>query len=157
MSSEKATNIDESFRREYPEHPIPCAAACAFKGDRILLIKRATPPSQGRWSVPGGVIELGETFNDAAKRELREECGIEIEVDKAFYVENLIVPDERGDIQFHYVVIYVVAYHVSGEAHANSDALDVHWATRQELSNLDMDPTVRRIILEAFEVRCPPL
>jgi 8-oxo-dGTP diphosphatase len=150
MSSEKAASTDESVEREYPERPIASVAPCVFKGDRVLVIKRATPPSQGLWSVPGGMIELGETIQDAAKRELDEECGVEIEVDKVFHVENLIVPDETGHIRFHYVVTYLVAHYVSGEVRPGSDALDVRWATSQELTSLDMNPVVRDIMLKAF-------
>ncbi len=156
MGSEKAVSAGESIGREYPERPIASVAACVFKGNRVLVIKRANQPSQGLWSVPGGMVELGETIQDAAKRELNEECGIEIEVDKVFHAENLIVPDDRGRIQFHYVVTYLVAYYVSGEVRPGSDALDVHWATRQELSNLDMTPLVRDIMLKAFRMVRPP-
>ena len=156
MSSERAVSMGESIGREYPERPIASVAPCVFKGDRILLIKRATPPSQGLWSVPGGMIELGETFKSAAKRELREECGIEIEVDKVFHVENFVVPDEKGDIQFHYIVTYMIAHYLNGELHPGSDALDVRWATRQELNGLDMNPVVRKIMLESFDVRQSP-
>ena len=155
MSSEKTISTGESIGREYPKRPIASVAACVFKGNRVLVIKRATPPSQGLWSVPGGMVELGETIQEAAKRELNEECGIEIKVDKVFNVENLIIPDEKGRIQFHYVITYFVAYYVSGEAHPGSDALDVHWARRQELSNLNMNPIVRKNMLEAFKLGCP--
>lgn len=156
MSSEKADSTDLPVGREYPERPIASVACCVFKGNRVLVIKRANPPSQGLWSVPGGMIELGETFQDAAKRELDEECGIEIEIDRIFDVENFTVPDETGRIQFHYVVTYLVARYISGEVRPGSDALDVCWATSQELSSLDMNPVVRDIMLRSFEVEYPP-
>ncbi len=153
MSLEKKTGGGESSGREYPERPIASAAACVFNGDRVLLVKRANPPSQGQWSVPGGAVELGETIPQTVKREINEECGIEIEVGKVFNVESFSVPDEKGRIKYHYVVTYVVAYHVSGEAEAGSDALDVRWVTRRELSGIEMNPVVRRYMLEAFKVR----
>ena len=118
----------------------------------MLVIKRATPPSRGLWSVPGGMVELGETIQDTAKRELNEECGVEIEVDKVFHVENGIVRDEKGRIQFHYVVTYLVASYRSGEIRPGSDALDVRWATSQELGSLDMNPVVRRNMQTAFKL-----
>ena len=62
MNSKEAVSAGESIGREYPERPIASVAACVFKEDRILLIKRATPPSQGLWSMPGGMVELGETI-----------------------------------------------------------------------------------------------
>jgi len=150
MSSKKGASAAKPVGREYPEHPIASVAACVFKGNRVLLIKRANPPSQGLWSVPGGMIELGETIQDAAKRELNEECDIEIEVDKVFHVENFVVPDETGRVQFHYVITYLVAHCRSGKVRPGSDALDVRWATSQELTSLDMNPVVRDIMLKAF-------
>jgi len=154
MSSGEVKKNGEAAGREYPERPWPSVAVCVLKGDRVLVIKSANQPSQGFWSVPAGGVELGETIQDTAKREIGEECGIEIEPGRVFHVENLIVPDERGRIQFHYVVTYLVARHISGEAHPSSDALEVRWATRQELSSLDMKPAVRQNMLKAFELRC---
>ena len=152
MGSEKTASSGLPDGREYPEHPIASVAACVLKGDRVLVIKRANPPSQGLWSVPGGVIELGETFQGAAKRELDEECGIEIEAGRVFHVENLVVPDETGRIRFHYVVTYLVARYIGGEVHPGSDALDVRWATGKELTSLDVNPVVRDIMLKSFKI-----
>ncbi len=152
MSSEKVIDTEESNRREYPRRPIASLAACVFKGDKILLIKRATPPSKGLWSVPGGVIELGETFEETAKREVYEECGIEIEAGEIFTVENFKVLDEEKRIQFHYIITYLIAYHTGGEAYPGPEALDVYWATRQELLAIDMNPIVRKNMLDAFEI-----
>jgi len=152
MSSEQAKDNPEFLGREYPDRPIASAAACVFKGDRLLLIKRARQPSQGRWSVPGGAIELGETIRNALQRELREECSIEIEADRIINVEDLIVPDEKGRIWFHYVVTYLLARHISGEAHPGSDALEVRWTTYEELDTLDMNPVVRKNMKYSFDV-----
>ena len=151
-TEEKNTGRGESTGREYPERPIASVGACVFKDNEVLLIKRANQPSQGLWSVPGGAIELGETIQQTAKRELNEECNIEITVDKIFNVENLIIPDEKGRTLFHYVVTYLIAHHISGEAQAGSDALDVKWAARRELGGLNMNPVVRENMLEAFKI-----
>ncbi len=149
---EHDTNSPESFSREYPYRPIVSAAACVFRGDRVLLIKRTQQPSQGLWSVPGGAIELGETVHDAAQRELREECNIEIKVDRIFNVVDAIVPDESQQIKFHYVVIYLLARYVSGEAHPGSDASDLRWVTLQELDTFDMNPVVRKNMQQVFKI-----
>lgn len=146
---------DESINREYPERPIASVAACVFKGNRILVIKRATPPSQGLWSIPGGMVELGETIQDTAKREIQEECGIEIDVGEVFHVANLVLPDEKGLVRYHYVVTYILADYVSGKIRPGSDALDIRWATSEELNNLDMSPVVRENILKAFKIKNP--
>ena len=152
MSPGKSPETGEPVKRRYPQSPIASVAVCVLNGQRILVAKRANPPSQGLWSVPGGVVELGETIQDAARREISEECGIVIDVGEIFTVENLIVPDEGGRIQFHYIITYLVARYTSGEARPDSDALDVRWVTPQELNNLDMNPVIRRNMLKAFKI-----
>ena len=136
--------------REYPNRPIASVAACVFDGERILLVKRGTPPSKGRWSVPGGAIELGESFEETAKREIDEECGVEIEVGDIFGIENFLVPDKNNSIQYHYIVTYVTAKYISGDIRPGSEELDVCWATEEELMNLDMNPITREYLLKAF-------
>ena len=85
-------NTSETIRCEYPQGPITSVHAIVFREDKALLIKRAHEPSKGRWSVPGGMIELGETIYEAAQRELREECGIEIELGKVVNVlDNIVI------------------------------------------------------------------
>lgn len=145
-------SIPDSFNREYPQRPIVTAVGCVFRGDRMLLIKRAQEPSKGRWSVPGGAIELGEKIYDAVQREVREECGIEIEVVRVVNAADSIVPDESGRVWFHYVPVYILARYVSGEAHADSDALDTRWVAREELDALDMNPVVHENINRAFDM-----
>ena len=137
--------------REYPRRPIASVAACVFKDDRILLVQRGTPPSKGQWSVPGGAIELGESFEDTAKRELDEECGVEIEVDDIFDVEDFIIRDEDDNIQYHYVVTYVTANYISGNIRPGPEEMDVCWATKEELMSLDMNSITRGYMLKAFE------
>ena len=137
--------------REYPTRPIASVAACVFKDDRILLVQRGTPPSKGQWSVPGGAIELGESFKDTAKRELDEECGVEIEVDDIFDVEDFIIRDEDDNIQYHYVVTYVTANYISGNIRPGPEEMDVCWATKEELMSLDMNSITRGYMLKAFE------
>jgi 8-oxo-dGTP diphosphatase len=137
--------------REYPTRPIASVAACVFKDDRILLVQRGTPPSKGQWSVPGGAIELGESFEDTAKRELDEECGVEMEVDDIFDVEDFIIRDEDDNIQYHYVVTYVTANYISGNIRPGPEEMDVCWATKEELMSLDMNSITRGYMLKAFE------
>jgi 8-oxo-dGTP diphosphatase len=137
--------------REYPTRPIASVAACVFKDDRILLVQRGTPPSKEQWSVPGGAIELGESFEDTAKRELDEECGVEIEVDDIFDVEDFIIRDEDDNIQYHYVVTYVTANYISGNIRPGPEEMDVCWATKEEVMSLDMNSITRGYMLKAFE------
>jgi 8-oxo-dGTP diphosphatase len=142
-----------SMRREYPTSPIPSVHAIVLRGDKVLLVRRACPPSQGRWSVPGGVIKLGETIGKAAEREVREECGVEVKAGAAVDVADMIVQDRRGRVQFHYVVIYVQARYASGEASPASDAADVRWARHEELEGLDMHAAARQAIRRVCALR----
>ena len=137
--------------REYPKRPIASVAACVFKDGQVLLVQRGTQPSKGKWSVPGGAIELGESLPDTAKRELDEECGVEIEIGDIFDVENLIIRDENDNIQYHYIVTYLTANYISGDIRPGSEELDICWATREELMTLDMIPVVRDYMLKAFD------
>ena len=145
-------NTPESIEREYPSRPIASTAAYVFREDKVLLAKRARNPGQGLWSVPGGAIELGETVHQAARREVREECNIEIQVEKLFNVADVILPGEKERIKFHYVIIYLLARYLSGETQPDSDALAVCWATRQELDTLEMSPAIRKNIKQAFQM-----
>jgi ADP-ribose pyrophosphatase YjhB (NUDIX family) len=97
------------------------------------------------------MIELGETIYEAAQRELREECGIEIELGKIVNVLDSIVTDEKGHIRFHYVVIYLLARYVSGDVHPDSDASEARWTTCEELDTLDMHPFARKTVQQAFK------
>ncbi len=137
--------------REYPKRPIASVAACVFNNGRILLIQRGTPPSKGKWSVSGGTIELGESFQETAKRELDEECGVVIEVGDIFGVENFLVRDKDDNIQYHYIVTYLTADYISGDIRPGSEELDVCWATNEELMHLDMNSITRDYLLKAFE------
>jgi 8-oxo-dGTP diphosphatase len=150
MSSEQG--IPDSFSREYPQRPIVTTVACVFCGDRLLLIKRGQEPNKGRWSVPGGAINLGEKISDAVRREVREECGIEIEVVEVINVTDGIFPDESGRIWFHYVPIYILARYVSGEAHAGSDASEVRWVIRDELDTFDLSTVTCENVIRAFDM-----
>jgi ADP-ribose pyrophosphatase YjhB (NUDIX family) len=91
-------------------------------------------------------------MRDAARREVREECGIEIETGAIVDVVDNVIRDESGRIRFHYVVIYLMARYLSGRAHPGSDASEVRWAARAELDGFDMHPLARKALQRAFEL-----
>jgi 8-oxo-dGTP diphosphatase len=144
------TDLPGPVRREYPRGAIPSAHAITFREGKVLLVRRAHEPSKGRWSVPGGMIELGETLRDAAQRELREECGIEVEVDRVIDAADNVVLDEGGRIRFHYVVIYLLARNSRGDARPNSDASEIRWVGLDELGGLDIHPAAKEAVRRAF-------
>jgi 8-oxo-dGTP diphosphatase len=141
-----------TMRREYPPCPLTCAHAAVLRGEEVLVVQRANLPSRGRWSLPGGVVELGETFRQAARREVLEECGVEVETGPVIDVIDNIVQDESGRVRFHYVIIYVLARHLGGHPHPASDALEVRWIKFEELDTLDMHPLARQALRRAFEM-----
>lgn len=141
----------DSISREYPSGPLPAVFALTYREGKVLLVKRAHQPNKGRWSVPGGLIELGETVHEAAQRELHEECGIEIKLGEVVRVVDNIVLDGDERVRFHYVLIYLLAQYVSGTARPDSDASEVRWVERQELDLLDMHPQARQTVQQMFE------
>jgi 8-oxo-dGTP diphosphatase len=140
----------EVIRREYPLHPIASTHAVVLEGDSVLLVQRAHEPSSGWWSAPGGVIELGETVFDAVRREVREECGIEIRPHQVIDVVDNIIVDADGIPRFHFVIIYVLAQLLAGEVRANSDAQAVRWVTRDELNSMQVVPALRSVVEQTF-------
>ncbi len=140
-----------SVRRRYPESPLVGAAAAVFDAEgRVLLVQRGRPPRMGQWGLPGGMLELGERLADAAAREVREECGVEIEVGGVAGVFEPVTLDEEGRIEYHYVVIDFWARHVGGEACAGDDAAGVAWATMDEIESYVLMPESLQVVHDAY-------
>ena len=136
--------------RWYPQFPMVGVHALVLKEGRMLLIKRSKEPSKGKWSIPGGRVELGEAISDAAKREVLEECSVEIEIERIFDVADNIIRDEKGRVRYHFVLIYLLARYKGGEVKALSDADDARWVTIKELAELDVHPQLRTVLLRAI-------
>lgn len=141
------------MQREYPSAPIPSVGVMVFKDREVLLVLRGQEPSKGRWSIPGGVVELGETIREAARREVLEECGVEIEVGDVVDVLDAVLRDEEGRVQYHYVLIDLMANYVRGDLSAGSDIVDVHWVKEEEVASFDMTARTPLVIRKAFRRR----
>jgi ADP-ribose pyrophosphatase len=124
----------------YPEAPVVAVGACVFKDGRVLLVRRANPPAQGLWAIPGGRVELGETLAEAARREIREETGVRIAPGEAVYTFDVIERDAQGRIRFHYVIVDLLAQYLGGRPRPGSDAAEVRWVSPAELSRMDVNP-----------------
>jgi len=144
------TESQQNDGRLYPAHPRVAVSAIIFKEERVLMIKRSKEPNKGKWSIPGGGIELGETLDQAVKREVREECSIEIEVERVFYTTENIIRDDDGRVKYHYVLVDMLAKYAGGETKAQSDAEECRWVTAEELSELDITPRLRAVLERAL-------
>jgi ADP-ribose pyrophosphatase YjhB (NUDIX family) len=142
--------------REYPENPLVGVGAVIVADGRALLIRRGQAPLLGEWSLPGGVLECGESLREAAIREAREETGLTVEVDEMLGVYERVIRSEDGRVRYHYVLIDFLSHAVGGELKAASDAAEVGWFTREQLPALklayDADDVVRKGLAKS-EVR----
>jgi 8-oxo-dGTP diphosphatase len=129
--------------------PVVGVGGVVVRGGRVLLIRRGKPPLYGRWVVPGGTVELGETLEGALVREMEEETSLLVEPVGVLTVFDRIERD--GDrVVYHYVIVDYLCRWLSGEAEAGSDALEVAWATPAELSGYDLPPKALEVVQEAF-------
>ena len=136
--------------REYPDSPRVGVGAVVFHAGRVLLVKRGRPPGVGRWSLPGGLVELGETTAEAARREVAEECGIAVRVAAVAGVVDRVIRDDRGRIQYHYVLVDYLAYAESDAICAGTDAADVRWVRAEDLHALDVTEGLRDMVGRAM-------
>ena len=139
------------MKREFPEFPLVGVGAIIIQNDRVLLVKRAHPPIQGQWSIPGGVLEVGELVREAAIREAREETGLIVQPADLLGVYDRILRNEEQRVQYHYVLVDFLCRPVGGELQAASDAAEVRWFTRQELSPLKLAEDTQDVIEKGFE------
>ena len=141
------------MKRKFPEMPLVGVGSIIIEGDRVLLVKRAHPPIQGQWSIPGGVLEVGEGVREAAVREAHEETGLIVEAGELLGVYDRILRDPERRVQYHYVLIDFLCRRVGGELIAASDAAEVRWFTRQELPGLDLAEDTQDVIRKGFQRR----
>jgi 8-oxo-dGTP diphosphatase len=136
-------------RREYPDRPWVGIGVVALRGDSVLLVRRGKPPRLGSWSLPGGAQRLGERAEEAARRELREETGIEVGPLDLLAVVDGISRDDEGAIRFHYTIIDYCARWLSGEVRAGGDVTDAVWAAPGDLVRYELTGAAHQVIAEA--------
>ena len=138
------------MQREYPQQPlVGLGAIITFQG-RIALIKRGKPPLLGDWSIPGGMLELGETLRQGTEREALEETGLTVRATELLGVFERIVRDDRRKISYHYVLIDFLCQVVSGELCAGHDACDARWFTQEEAAALPLAEDTAAVIQLGF-------
>jgi ADP-ribose pyrophosphatase YjhB (NUDIX family) len=140
----------KTLKRDYPDRPIVGVGAVVVKDGHALVVRRATEPLRGEWSVPGGMLELGEKLREGIAREVKEETGLEVEVGEVLDVFDSIFPDAEGRTQYHYVLIDFLCRPVAGEVRASSDVSDARWVTAEQATNLQMKEATVGLIRKAL-------
>jgi ADP-ribose pyrophosphatase YjhB (NUDIX family) len=138
------------MQREFPEVPLVGVGAIIIQDSRVLLVKRAHPPLQAQWSIPGGVLEVGELVREAAIREAREETGLIVEPEDLLGVYDRILRNVEQRVQYHYVLIDFLCRRVAGDLAAASDAAEVRWFRPEELLPLNLAEDTQDVIQKGF-------
>jgi 8-oxo-dGTP diphosphatase len=139
------------MQREFPVAPLVGVGAVVVKDGRVLLVQRGTEPLKGQWSLPGGLIEIGETLSAAVVREVLEETGLLVEsVELVELLDRIHREGER--VRYHYVIADYLCRVVGGTLLAASDADAVRWAEPAEWSALGLDPVAMRVIEAGWQL-----
>jgi 8-oxo-dGTP diphosphatase len=138
------------MQREFPEVPLVGVGAIIIEDARIVLVKRGHPPLQAEWSIPGGVLEVGELVREAVIREAREETGLTVDPGELLGVYDRVLRDTEQRVQYHYVLIDFLCRRVAGDLTAASDAAEVGWFRREELPALKLAEDTLDVICKGF-------
>jgi mutator protein MutT len=141
-----------SAGRRYPGRPIAAIGAVIVKGSNVLLVVRGKDPGRGEWSIPGGAIQLGETLGHAVIREIQEEVGIVVEPVDLIEPMDRIICDEKGMVEYHYVLLDFVCCYRSGSLRAGSDVTEARWVSQRELKKYELRRDTRDIIRKGFRM-----
>ena len=137
--------------RQYPKQPLIGVGAIIVQAGKVVLVKRGHAPLEGEWSIPGGVLEVGETMREGVIREACEETSLRVEPLDLLGVFDRVLRDDRGQVLYHYVLIDFLCHVKEGSLHAAGDAADAKWFTQQELLALPLPADTAGAIRLAFE------
>ena len=137
-----------SSRHEFPQRPVPAVGAIVFRDGAVLLVKRGTEPNKGRWSLPGGALEIGETVEAAAVRETVEETRVDVRSVRVFDVREF-VQLEGTKVRWHYVLIDVLCESIGGDPFPGTDAVNARFVPLRELGEFDLAPMALEVLDEA--------
>ncbi len=132
------------INRRYPTQPVVGVGAIVLQDGKILLEQRGNEPSKGQWTIPGGVVEVGEGLETAVVRETKEETGLDVEVVGLIDVVDQVHYDDQNRIEYHFVIVDYVVKVVAGSAKASSDAADLKWVAFDDVEAFDLTPSFRR-------------
>lgn len=138
------------MKREFPDHPLVGVGGVVVHRGRVLLIRRGGEPLKGEWSIPGGLVELGEELAEGARRELKEETGLNVEPLKILTVFDRIFRKGRR-VRYHFVIVDFACRRNGGRLRSGSDVLEARWVRREDLPKYHLTDKARSVILQAFE------
>ena len=136
--------------REYPERPVVAVGGVVVSDARVLLVRRAQPPLEGRWSIPGGILELGETIAQAIERELMEEAGVQVSPLELIEIYEKVLRLPNQPPQYHFVILDYLCELKDGNAQPGSDVTEVAWSAEEELDRFNLTTEAKRIVKRAF-------
>jgi 8-oxo-dGTP diphosphatase len=139
--------MEHMRNRLYPNHPIVGVGVLIEKAGKYLLIKRAAEPDKELWSIPGGLVEIGERVVDAAAREVLEETNLTVNIGERIGVIDKIIKDEEGKAKYHFVIIDFMATLINGKLQARDDALEAKWVDPNEFQRYDLSPTLKTLLI----------
>lgn len=138
------------MKRKFPDHPLVGVGGVVVRRGRVLLIRRGNEPLKGAWSIPGGLLELGEELTEGVRRELKEETGLEVEPLEVLAVFDRIFRDGPR-VRYHYVIVDYACRWKRGRLRPASDVLDARWVRRQDLPRYHLSEKATSVIRQAFD------
>lgn len=139
-----------SDARAYPERPILAVSAAIIRQNRVLIVRRAKPPSGGLYTLPGGVVETGEALHAALKREVMEETAVTIEPVAFAGHREAISRDADGHVARHFVIMAFACRWLSGEPVLNDELTEARWMEPAEIAGLNTTDGLAEIVAAAF-------
>jgi ADP-ribose pyrophosphatase YjhB (NUDIX family) len=139
------------MKRDYPDRPLIGVGAVIVSDNRVVVARRGHEPLKGEWSIPGGVLEIGETLREGAAREALEETGLVVEAGEVLEVLDRILRDAQGGVQFHYVLVDFLCRPVGGELRAGGDAEDVRWLPADELQTFPIADSAAAVLRKGLD------
>lgn len=143
-------NRQSKQKNDYPGNPRVAVGAVVFRQECVLLVRRGQPPAEDLWAIPGGSVEIGETLQEAAEREILEETGIQIRALEPIYTFDVIDRDAAGKIRFHYVIVDLAADYIMGAPAPGDDALEARWVSAREINGLEVSAATLKLLKNRF-------
>jgi ADP-ribose pyrophosphatase YjhB (NUDIX family) len=140
------------MKRKYPKHPLVGVGGVVIDRGRVLLIRRGSEPLKGEWSIPGGLLELGEELAAGVQRELKEETGLDVEPLESIVVFDRIMRKGKR-VKYHYVIVDYLCRRKRGRLRPASDVVDARWVRREDLPQYHLTDMATAVILRAFELK----